>query len=48
MFVRTRKQRGQFIESENAFFLRFYSNTRTGRKKICVKRALDQKSKRVG
>jgi hypothetical protein len=40
MFNRTRKQTGQFIETNTAFFLRYYSTTATGeRKKICVKLA---------
>lgn len=40
MFKRTRKQTGQFIETNSAFLLRYYATTVTGeRKKITVKLA---------
>ncbi len=36
---RTRKQAGQRIESQTAFFLRYYVSTNAGRQKTCVKLA---------
>jgi integrase len=39
MFKRTRKQAGNFIETESSFLLRYYVSTPNGRKKITVKLA---------